>query len=240
MRTRMAIAALLAGVTMGANAAELTGTASYRERMALPAGALLEADLLDVSLADAPSVRLGRTRIAADRTPIDFAIPYDAAAIDPRHSYVVAARISLDGQVLFRTDTAFPVLTRGAGESVELLLVRSDEPARTAADLAGAWAVTEIGGAPVAAGVTTSLEFDAGRASGDGGCNRFGGGYEAEGAKIAFAQMAATLRACPDPAMAQEGAFFAALAETRGFRFEGEGLVLVDSAGTALVRLERP
>ena len=42
---------------------EVTGTASYRERIALPPGAVFEAVLEDVSLADAPAQELGRTTI---------------------------------------------------------------------------------------------------------------------------------------------------------------------------------
>ena len=43
--------------------ASLTGTATYRERIALPPGAVFEATLEDVSRADAPAEVLGRTQM---------------------------------------------------------------------------------------------------------------------------------------------------------------------------------
>ncbi|NKW78397.1 hypothetical protein HGD90_03070, partial [Rhodobacteraceae bacterium R_SAG7] len=41
-----------------ADSAEIEITAGYRERIALPPDAILEVELLDVSRADAPSIRL--------------------------------------------------------------------------------------------------------------------------------------------------------------------------------------
>jgi putative lipoprotein len=46
-----------------ANTAQVTGTLTYRERIALPPGAVAEVWLLDTSLADAPSVEIAHQRI---------------------------------------------------------------------------------------------------------------------------------------------------------------------------------
>ena len=102
------------------------GTAIYRERIALPPGAILEVRLEDVSLADAPAVEIGSVRLEDPGSPpFEFAMGYDPESIDPRHSYVVRATIRAQGRLLFTTDTAYPVLTRGAGSEVDLLLVRA-------------------------------------------------------------------------------------------------------------------
>ena len=73
--------------------AHVTGTASYRERIALPPGAVFEAVLEDVSLADAPAVELGRATIADPGSPpFAFDIAYDPAAIRPeRHLFGAGA-----------------------------------------------------------------------------------------------------------------------------------------------------
>jgi copper homeostasis protein (lipoprotein) len=119
-------AVLVAAIVPVAEAADvIRGTATYRERMALPTGAVLEVTLEDVSRMDAPTEVMGRVEIAnPGNPPFTFEIPYEADAVDDRHTYSVRARITLDGRLLFTTDTVAPVLTRGAGTEVELLLKR--------------------------------------------------------------------------------------------------------------------
>ncbi len=103
----------------------IEGTATYRERVALPPSAEFEAVLQDVSRADAPAMEIGRTTIPnAPMPPIRFTIPYDAAKIEPSHSYAVRAVIRVDGRLWFTSDTHHAVLTRGAGNTVEILMKR--------------------------------------------------------------------------------------------------------------------
>ncbi len=115
---------LVAAGSAGLGEAEeaIRGTAMYRERIALPPNAIFEAKLEDISRADAPAEVLGRVHIEAPRVPIRFEIPYDPASIDERHTYAVRADIRVDGALRFMTDTVYPVLTRGAGNEVEILL----------------------------------------------------------------------------------------------------------------------
>ena len=68
----------------------VSGTASYRERMALPPDAVLEVSLQDVSLADAPAVELGSLRIENPGSPpFEFEIAYDPEAIDEQTQWTV-------------------------------------------------------------------------------------------------------------------------------------------------------
>lgn len=105
--------------------ATLTGTASYRERVALPADSRLIVTLSDVSLADAPSVTIAQNQIvtAGQQVPISFALSYDRARIEPGRSYAVSARI-LDGKgrLAWTTDTRNPLPP--PGQSIELWLVQ--------------------------------------------------------------------------------------------------------------------
>ena len=110
----------------GTAAAQIRGTATYRERIALPAEAVFEATLEDVSRADGSSNVLGRTRIRGPgNPPLKFQIPFDAARVDPGHRYVVRARIFVGSRQLLATDQTYPVLTSGNGRQVALLLHRS-------------------------------------------------------------------------------------------------------------------
>jgi putative lipoprotein len=51
-----------------------------------------------------------------------FTIAYDPAKILPDHRYVVRARILLDDKLLFITDTAPRVTTRGSPTSVTMMV----------------------------------------------------------------------------------------------------------------------
>ena len=96
----------------------LKGSATYRERMALPPGAVLEATLEDVSRADAAAEVIGRARVESPgNPPIPFEIPYDRSRIESRHRYAVRARILVDGKPFFASDRSYPVLTGGGGDS---------------------------------------------------------------------------------------------------------------------------
>jgi len=103
--------------------AKISGIATYRERIALPPGAVFEAVLEDVSKADAIAERIGEVRIQTlHAVPIQFEIPYDPARIDPRFSYSVRATIRVGGRLWATTDQHYPVLTRSSGGDVQLLL----------------------------------------------------------------------------------------------------------------------
>ncbi|MFV0423109.1 YbaY family lipoprotein [Oleidesulfovibrio sp.] len=105
--------------------ATVTGTALYRERIMLPPDAELTIRLLDVSLADAPAKTLGVQVIPSPgNPPYAFSVAYDPAEIDPRHTYSVAADIRVNGKLLFITDTHYSVITRGASNTAELVLIK--------------------------------------------------------------------------------------------------------------------
>lgn len=103
---------------------QITGTVTYRERIALPPTAVIKVQLVDVSRADAPAVVLGEQRIeaAGKQVPFSFVIAYDPAGIDERMSYAVQARIETGGRLLFINDHRYAVITRGAPKHVDLVL----------------------------------------------------------------------------------------------------------------------
>ena len=107
--------------------ASVTGTVTYRERIALPPHAEVTVTLADVSRADAAVIPIGATTFRADgrQVPLPFAIPFDPANVDSRVPYSVGARIMVDGQLAWISDTHTPALTRGASkDSIEIVLKR--------------------------------------------------------------------------------------------------------------------
>lgn len=108
------------------SSARVTGTVTYRERIALPPNAVVQVTLQDISRADASAVVLGEQTITTmgRQVPIPFEIAYDPSAIDERLTYSVRARITVDGQLLFTSTTATLVITRGRPTDVEIVLAR--------------------------------------------------------------------------------------------------------------------
>ena len=111
--------------------ATVTGTVTYRERIALTPGAVVEVRLLDVSLADAPAKLIAEQTITSEhQVPIAFELTYDPADIDARLSYAVRAAIYNGERLLFTTDRNYPVLTRGHPDRVDLVLIRTSVDAQ--------------------------------------------------------------------------------------------------------------
>lgn len=100
--------------------------------------------------------------------------------------------------------------------------------------LAGtSWVLTELDGRAPAAGVTTpTLEFEADRVNGNGGCNLFNGPYTQDGASLRMGPLVATRRACVEEAgNAQETAYFRALESTTSAAIADGMLELSDDSG---------
>jgi putative lipoprotein len=103
--------------------AEVTGEAGYRERIAVPPGTRFTAVLEDVSLADAPSVKLAETVIDnAGQPPYRFSISYDPAQIIESHTYVLRTSLHHEGRLLFTSDTHTPVITGGNPKQATLVM----------------------------------------------------------------------------------------------------------------------
>jgi putative lipoprotein len=242
---------VLAAPPVEAESARLHGTATYRERIALPADAVFEAVLLDVSRAAAPAIELGRARVENPGfPPFRFEIVYDAARIEPRHVYVVRATIRAAGRVIFATDRAYPVLSDGSQSRLEMLLVRESAaeraPRRPAHGVVFAlegtrWKLVQVGGRDVVVrgrGREPFLVLEARprHASGSGGCNRFTGTYDSGPRTLRFGPLVVTRMACDG--MRTEQAYLRALAATRRWRIEGAALVLMDGQNRVLARFE--
>ena len=108
----------------------VTGSVTYRERIALSPGARLEVQLRDVSYQDAAAPLIAEQVISnPGQVPIEFKIEYDPDDIDSRNTYSVQATIfESDGRMAFTNDTAYDVITRGSPRKVDMLLVMVQPP----------------------------------------------------------------------------------------------------------------
>ncbi|WEK49765.1 MAG: YbaY family lipoprotein [Candidatus Kaistia colombiensis] len=243
----MAITLLFVGAhTAVALAATRTlhGSILYRERMALPPDARVEVQLLDVSLADAPSRIIAETGFRPrGQAPIPYSLRFDAAKLKPRHSYALRATISVNGRLWF-TSTSRHTVEIGGPDRIDIPVQRvSGEAApRSVASPAGRWLAEDIRRGGVIDYLQTVLEIGPnGRVSGTGGCNRMSGEAKIAGDTIRFGAIASTRMACTPAAMNQEQKFFAVLEDVRRWRVDAARgkLILLDGRGNPIVILSR-
>jgi len=94
--------------------------------------------------------------------------------------------------------------------------------------LAGtAWKAVSVAGRTTVSGNEPTLEFDATRVTGSGGCNQFGGEYTFADGRLAFGEMPMTLIGCEEPISTIEGEFLKVL--------QGGVTVSVDDGGQILL-----
>ena len=224
-------AAMLSGI--------VTGTLTYRERMLLKPGSIVEVWLLDTSLADVAATEIAYQRIDnPGQQPVAYRLEFDPADIREGMQYSVRATVSRDGQLLFTTDRHYGVLTRGNGNTADLELIRVNAPSAAEvedmtpdASLTNTyWKLTSIGDEPYRyegqqREPHLKLVTQDAVASGNTGCNSFRGGYELSGDTLSFGNMAVTMMACVD-GNAPERAFLDGLGKADRYEIDGDTMAL--------------
>ncbi len=95
---------------------EVTGEIMYKERIALPDDAVVQVQIQNISLADAPAEVIGEQTYVTEgkQVPLPFAVPYNSTDIQENIMYGLSIRIeAADGTLLFINDTSIPVITNG-------------------------------------------------------------------------------------------------------------------------------
>ncbi|QIR28546.1 YbaY family lipoprotein [Kluyvera genomosp. 3] len=102
----------------------VSGNVWIRQKVALPPEAVLTVTLSDASLADAPAKVLSQkvTRTEGKQAPFSFVLPYNPADIQPNARILLSAAVTLDGKLLFITDTIQEVINHG-GTKADVTLV---------------------------------------------------------------------------------------------------------------------
>jgi len=216
----------------------LRGTVSYRERIALPPRAILEVSIIDLA-PDAPesifAVTQTRTR---NQLPIPYRLRFDDTRIRRGHTYMLQARILVDGKVWFATATRHQI--RGPIQP-EVLVQRVAAQAEAPIPK-GKWLAESIRNGGVIDNLQSTIEITAdGQVTGKGGCNGFGGKATVTGDKISFGPLVATQMACPPAIMDQETKFLGALNDARRWLVDDQRgkLILFDAANKEILLLAR-
>lgn len=231
--------------TADASEGVVSGSVAYRERMALPPDAVVEVWITDVSPLIMAVPLIAETTVLSQgrQVPLSFELRYDPGRIEPDHVYGVKAVIrSSVGGIMFLTDTAYHVITKGNPMRADLWLQRvADGSGGAPSGLWGtAWRLEDLGGAGVLDRVEATLEFtEAGKVAGSGSCNRFFGTVEISGASIKFSPLGSTRMACVEAVMNQEGKYLKALQDAERYARDGSALLIYGKGLEQPLRFER-
>ena len=215
--------------------AVIRGTVAHRERVALPADAVVEVWITDVSpqVTAAPVIAETTVRPEGGQVPIPFELRYELGRIDSSHTYGIRAVIRGGGRIMFAADSAHLVITQGHPTQVALWLKRADaESGGGTGGLVGtAWRLEDLAGASVVDRTEATLEFpEAGKVAGSGSCNRFFGTVVISGDSLSFGPLGSTRMSCAEAVGTQETTYLKALQDAERFTLEGS-LLLISSKG---------
>ena len=120
------VAALLLPATQAIAApATVTGTITIREKVTLSPNAVAFISIVGQQADSSAGGIVGYQRIDDATTPVEFSVPYDTTAIDPKQSYALFASI-VDGSTAYQSFEPVPVITGGPTSGVTL--VATDKP----------------------------------------------------------------------------------------------------------------
>jgi putative lipoprotein len=123
----LAIAAVLLtlpATALAQNTSNVTGSATIRQRIALPNNAVITLQLADISRQGAPAQVIAQQTITANgaQAPFPFTLQYDKARITTTGVYIVQGNIKVNGQLRYTTTAAYRVITQGNPTNVAVTM----------------------------------------------------------------------------------------------------------------------
>ena len=223
-----------------AKTATVTGTVTYRERIALPPqGVVVTVKVEDISRADAPAVTIGEQIIEnpSHQVPIPFEIQYNPDDIDERYTYAMRVRIEVDGKLWFINTTRYGVITRGNPTSNIEVILQKVGPQETLTLEDKIWMLESYGDRgnlkPLIQDTEITIEFKSteGQFSGSAGCNHYFGSYEMEGGNLSIpGPIGATEMSCGEEIDNQEREYLSTLQAARFYNIEDGRLTIICGA----------
>ncbi|WP_298814391.1 YbaY family lipoprotein [Chloroflexus sp.] len=106
-------------LTVAQGTANLTGIITYRERVLLPADALVTLQIAEVTPTGSGGRVIVEQTFATNgaQPPFRFNLAYNPALIDAGRVYTLQGRIQVQGRTLFTTASLIPVITGNAPRS---------------------------------------------------------------------------------------------------------------------------
>ena len=137
----------------------IKGEVRFAREVGLPEGATVTVLLLDTSLVDTMAAELGRTVIKdASHLPVRFDLAFDRSRVSDRAEYSLHAAVRHGNDLLYINDTVHPVLTRGAPENSDVVVV-STNPFDTCVEPLPGVIHSSLGDEPLPAGALLSVRL---------------------------------------------------------------------------------
>jgi len=108
----LAVAALPLAACAGGPRESVSGTITYKDRIALPADAMLVVRLLDATRGNMAAYTVVEQRILSPQLPSNFELRYRYGDIYPQGAYYVQAQVEHNGRILLINDRDYAVITR--------------------------------------------------------------------------------------------------------------------------------
>lgn len=215
----------------------------YRERIALPPGAVAVAAL---EIAGSGTVIAETRDELADRSvPVPVTLDVDRLRLPQDAGLVFRGVVEVDGAPAWTSEPRPVDLT---AETIDLgsVLLRAVEKSDmtdvntpVASSLAGTWVVEDILGGGIIDRSRVTLDFSEQRLAGRASCNSYQGAWSLEDGKLSIVDVAVTMMACPEALMDQERRFLDALASTDGMRFDDTGALYLTSGDDDVIRARK-
>lgn len=220
---------------------QVTGSLTYRQRVALPADAVVTLSLWEHGLAlYVPEPFHSETiELNGRQVPVPFEIDI-GNWMETRGAMVrLEARIADAAGTLLWTNNDGTAFTKEAG-LVDLGSVRlSPEPEAvvTMPQLAGReWMVARIDGEPLLQTTRATVRFgEDGRISGNASCNAFTGSFKLNAGLLTIAPLATTRKACVPQLMEQEQAIISVLQTVSYVEIDETGLLTLQNEEGTLI-----
>ena len=102
----------------------LEGTVTYLQRIALTPEALVQVELRDATIPEAPGPPIAKQVIPRPgQVPVAFSLSYEPDSLLPGHRYTLTARISDRGQLQFVTEQPIAAFPKPASAPIEIVVV---------------------------------------------------------------------------------------------------------------------
>ena len=215
----------------------------YRERIALPPGAVAVA-ALEIA-GSGTVVAEARDELADQSVPVSVTLDVDRLRLPQDARLVFRGSIEVDGAPVWQSEPRPVDLTSETIDLGSVMLRAVAEPDMTdvntpvASALDGTWVVEDILGGGIIDSSRVTLDFSEQRVAGRASCNSYQGSWSLEDGQLSIVDVAVTMMACPEALMNQERRFLDALASTDGMRFDDTGALFLTSGGDDLLRARR-
>jgi len=217
-------AVLIHASSAHASPAQVRGTVTYRERIALSSSAVV---LVRIESTGRSLVAETRFTTGGKQVPLPYLLQYLTEAASSGDKYVIRASIIENGRTSFSSEMPF---TPNGSKIINFVLNRPNQNGQI---LRGEWQLFTLNGKPVQSTGTGApyIAFLAnGKLIGDTGVNRFSGTYTSSENRITLNPGATTLKGGTPAMMTQESTFLDVLKSATNWQMNGVYLKLLNGS----------